>query len=462
MLKSRYFFEGSVAGLWVAFLLLIVSGSAHAAGGDLLWEDRFGQPGSDENPALGAIAAGNGAVFIAGKTRRGGGDTDFLVRAYDATDGRLLWRDSFDRGGGDDDALGITLAGERVIAVGAGNLDANFVGIPLIRAYDSKTGLLLWQNELADGRGVFGRAVVHQGRVIAVGGNTDWLIQAYEAETGAALWQDRFGVGTGNRAISVAEGDGRVFVGGKARPPSGRLSWLVRAYDAASGNVLWEDYPVPSAFAQATRIAVEGNRVIAVGLVSTSTPTPPFFNRDWLVRVYNAKTGKLLWQDLVDKGGFGFPEGASDVTVRKGRAFVAGSGGSGCGPSVAAPDNCDFIVRAYALETGQLLWEDQLNRAPLDLADSIAAADHRVFAGGSGGNNCDLSGGPATCGMIVRAYDAKTGELLWEDQVDSIEAGVVGQGVATHGGSVFATGYFLTPGFFLHGLVRAYDAGIGR
>lgn len=108
----------------------------------LLWEDRFGQPGKNEFPAANGIAASDGVVFVVGTAQSASGDANFLVRAYSADNGRLLWEDVFDRAGGNDEANGITLAGGRVFALGGANL-ANFRGIPLIRAYDSMTGRLL-------------------------------------------------------------------------------------------------------------------------------------------------------------------------------------------------------------------------------------------------------------------------------------------------------------------------------
>ena len=401
----------------------------------LLWEDRFGQPGRDEFPLAHGIAATNKALFVVGAAQSASGDHDFLVRAYSAADGRLLWaEDVFDRAGGRDEAIGVTSAGEWVYAVGGANIPANLLGIPLVRAYDSATGHLLWHHEFTHGRGFFGRAVVHKDTVVAVGGNTTWLVQAYHTETGAVQWEERFGVGTNNRATSVAAHAGRVFVSGRAWPPgAARTNWFVRAYDASSGHVLWDDHAPDSLGSSAFSIAVEGSRVIAVGNLITRTTTRPFVNVDWRIRAYDAKTGALLWQDVVDKGGMFAPEIPLEVTILDGRAFVVGGGGVGCQSIVIAPDNCDFIVRAYELESGQLLWEDQLDRGPFDLAVAVTARDGKVFALGLGGNQCDNSG-QTNCDIVLRVYEAQSGTLLWEDQVDSMGTDDTAQGVAASGG----------------------------
>src|SRR5262245_55097816 len=65
---------------------------------------------------------------------------------------KLLWEDAFDRAGGRDAASGVTPAGGRVFAVGGADIPADFSGIPLIRAYGSETGHLLWQPKVADGQ----------------------------------------------------------------------------------------------------------------------------------------------------------------------------------------------------------------------------------------------------------------------------------------------------------------------
>jgi glucose dehydrogenase len=428
---------------------------AYPASATLLWEHRSGEPGQDDFVRGDAIATGGDAVFVAGSS-----GNDFLVQAYSADDGRLLWADAFDKAGGHDDALGVTQAGRQVFAVGGADIPANFLGIPLIRAYERETGRLLWQHEVADVRGIFDSAVVHARTVIAAGGNLAWLVQAYDAETGSVQWVDRFGVGTSNRAIGVAEHGGRVFVVGRARPLGRTLSWFVRAYDATSGGVLWEDHSAVGIGGQAQSVAVAGNRVIVAGNVVTRTTTAPFVNTDWRIRTYDAASGALLWEDVVDKGGPGFPEGPYSVAVLGDLAFVAGSGGPGCNFFFTFSPDCDFVVRAYELESGRVLWEDQLNRGDFDQAISVTAHDGRAFVVGQGGSGCTEQ--VNNCDILIRVYKATSGQVLWEDQVDSLGTEDAAVAVAVAGGKVFAAGYFYEPDD-LHPdvLIRAYDAGVG-
>jgi len=442
-----------VLALATAARLLYGEAALAQAGATLVWQDRVGQPGGDDFSGVDALAASNHAIFVPGTLANANGDSDFLVRAYRGNDGSLLWQDRFDTPGSFDGAIGIATAGGRVFAMGGTNFG---FGFPVIRAYDDKTGLLLWHNQVNDTRGVFDSAVIDKNRVIAVGGNRTWMVDAYEAETGELLWRDRFGAASGNRAIGVVESGGRVFVGGRARPAGATLNWLVRAYDSRTGDVLWEDHTPAGDFAQATQLAVEGNRVIAVGYVETNSSTAPFSETDWLVRTYDAKTGQIVWEERLETGGLDSIAIPFDVALLDGRAFVIGTGGPGCSFSVVgAPDNCDFIVRTYNIETGQLLWEDRLDRAPIDQGLSIVAKGDAVFATGNGGNTC--AGVALTnCDIFVRAYDPNTGTLLWEDQVDTMGTDDLGGAIATQGGSVFVAGVVIDADFTADILIRAY------
>ena len=442
----------------LAFAAPLVSRASAPVVPQPLWQQRFGQPGLDESPGSDAMAVAAGTVFLAGSAGNANGDSDLLVQAYDATDGSLVWQDRFDTPGAVDIGVGVTTADGRVFGMGGTHFG---VGIPTLRAFDARNGRLLWQNQVSDVWGTFDSAVSYKGSVIGVGGNGTWFVEAYDAATGALRWRDRFGVGSGNRANSVAEHARRVFVGGRARPAGLPFNWFVRAYDAESGAVLWDDHEAAGSFAQVQAVAVEGDRLIAVGRVQTNLPAAPFTDMDWLIRTYDTKSGQRLWEDRVDTGGIDFIASPFDVAVRDGRAFVAGTGGRNCGVRTTAPDNCDFIVRAYAMDGGRLLWEDRVDRAPIDQSISIAANDLAVFAVGNGGNNC--AGLELTnCDLLVRAYEPGTGSVIWDDQVDVDGTDNFAQAVRVYRDAVFVSGYVLQPDFTADLTVGAYEAIPGR
>ena len=472
--------RASVALAFAAAARLWTGEVAWSDGGDLLWEDQFDFGDIDFATRDGVVVEGSRG-FVAATTGASGGsgDFDWLVRAYDTQDGTLLWEDLFDLASGPDSPLGITTGGGLVFVSGDATNAAGIV-VPVIRAHDSRTGTLLWQDVGAN-QGLFDSAAVHGLWVVAIGAigedpspapgasfffRSDWLVRAYDARTGDLLWEDRFGapdpVGMiqQDRPVSVAAAGNRVYVGGRSRITAGQgPRWIVRAHDAKSGALLWQDVALGPFQSQANSIAIDGDRLVAAGfLISQLSP----LNLDWLVRASDTKTGELLWQDVVNKG-VSSSEMALDLAVSEGRVFAAGTAGATCRFDVVHPDNCDALIRAYELESGQLLWEDRFDDAPLDEYRSVAAKDDLVFATGLGANDCDLSGLPTNCDLLVRAYAAETGQLVWEDQVDASGTDEEGSAIAVHGGRVVVAGSRMTAGelFLSHLVVRAYDAGNG-
>ena len=77
----------------------------------------------------------------------------------------------------------------------------------------------------------------------------------------------------------------------------------------------------------------------------------------------------------------------------------------------------------------------------------------------TGANNCDFSGLPTNCDVLVRAYDAETGILLWEDQGDVMGTDEFFTGAAVDRGKVFASGSVFDTDVSSDLVIRAYDAG---
>jgi len=107
-----------------------------------------------------------------------------------------------------------------------------------------------------------------------------------------------------------------------------------------------------------------------------------------------------------------------------------------------APARCD---------PGDLLWEDRIDLAGgIFIQTAIAAALNRVVAVGSTGT-ADNSA------LAVRAYAADTGALLWEDRLKTGSATVVMNGLW-----VIVTGVTVDDAGHRHGVVRAYVARTGK
>jgi outer membrane protein assembly factor BamB len=160
------------------------------------------------------------------------------------------------------------------------------------------------------------------------------------------------------------------------------------------GALLWQNRGQSSLFGEPDAIDAEGSVVVAAGHIMRNPFNLNSF--DWFVRAVDAGTGVTLWEDRQDFAGL--RDRVTAVAVHAGRAIVAGQENSGAQAS-------DFVVRAYGLKTGALLWE----RAP-GAAYSVVADGDRVFAAGS---FVDSTGHSV---LALIALDARTGATLWESE----------------------------------------------
>lgn len=340
-----------VALLYGASTLL--GGGAWGAGGDLLWQVATG----------GALAASNGRVVVAGSAG---------VQTFDGNSGILVWQDSFFG------ATTVAMDAQQVIAVGAN----------AIRAYNARNGALDWQGLLSSGTvirtaGLRGNQLVVAGSAMDSTGAAQLLIRAYDARTGRIEWQDQslppnvsLSVGgfifTPKKILSLHETRAYV-VATVARQPENRLACLIRAYDRITGTLVWESVSGPEPPCIANAVAAHSKQVILAGVGGPIAD-------DFFVRAYDAQSGSVLWQDRTFVT-TGFDNEAVAVDDEGKRAFIAGwvRYVPGTGNQEA------FLVRAYNMQTGQLYWEDQYPGSVgqcLCGARDIVAEGGRVFAVG--------------------------------------------------------------------------------
>jgi hypothetical protein len=100
------------------------------------WEDRPAIiPGFFEN--VRAIVLNEDTVYVAGSAGEFSGDSEFLVRAYDAVDGSLLWDD---RSHASTETAAVDLAlGKFRLFVAGYTFDSSTNTDFLIRAYDARS-----------------------------------------------------------------------------------------------------------------------------------------------------------------------------------------------------------------------------------------------------------------------------------------------------------------------------------
>ena len=364
-----------------------------------------------------------------------GGHAQAQVPDRAGSGGTLVWEDVFIEGATPVNDLYILNAvdteGRRVFAAGSGPYHDGPTISPfvIIRAHDADTGTLLWQTTRVERNEVLAGFGIGDGRVFAAGGGRSgfcrlcfnaFFVRAYDSATGSVLWEERLGQCQNQpgdcpdpvRATDLASDEGRVVVGGC----HGSASCFLRAYDGATGILLWERaLPTFSVFLGGPRVLAGDERVFAVTGVFDSASSMTTFT----LHAYDAALGSLLWESVL-------PESRSLASaVGPKGVFAAG----------------DSYVRAHDVVTGELLW-DVSNPSP---RAQLTARGPLLFA----------------VRDSVRAYDATTGTLLWEDQPPS----VVFNAVTSQGGQVFAAGSYASgaayPDQFWFFLVRAYDADTG-
>ena len=431
--------------------------NARTNAGGLLWEDRY--DASDFEQAF-SVATLNDLTFVAGYVAKGFG-RDFVVRAYRAATGTLAWQDRLDRGR-DEFASGVVTAQGRVFV--SGTASRRGTGYDwILRAYDAATGHLLWEDlfDLAR-RSDFSRgtALAASGDLVFLGGygtnandvgdfNTDYIVRAHDAATGALVWEDRLEGYSG--AYSIALDDDRVFVGGWMDRPEAERA-IVRAYDARSGTRLWEQLTDGAPFFLQTwtkSIRATDGRVF---VAQVHRDTSPPFKLTPLLQAYDAATGARLWTEQFDTGAEN--EWLNELDVFGGRVFVVGTGGPGC---VGTLSNCDAIVRSYDAIGGTLQWERQLDLSGADdEAHLVLAARGAVFVLSQAEATFDLPGCCAIGQWVVQAFDTSHGQLLWQSVEGELESGVYN--MAVERGRLFIPGRAVDRATGAWDfIVRAYD-----
>ena len=407
--------------------------SAHAAPGDLIWQDKV-DGGLDVSDTANAVAVFGNMAFAAGMFQTGPGVSGLAVRAYDADSGELIWADQ--PAGGFDDAAHDVHASAREVVV-CGILDDTRFGV---LAYDRKQGELLWEDRSQVGSAA---ACEARGKKVFVAGFTqkattafDFSVRVYESRTGVLLWEDQFdgGAAVFDQATALSIAAGGLYVVGGGQQVAGDDDMVVRRYDADTGALIWHQLfagPVGERD-EATSVAAGQNRVFVAGRTSH---VPGAFGNEWSIHAYHAATGELLWTDNHQS------EEVHAVTVRGKR--VVGAGGRRDGPA---------IVRTYDARSGALLWSDTLG-SNFSMALSVDTDGEHAYWSGQSRTS---SGNPSA--FTVRAVDLRTGVMVWQDLFAPPGGGGRANEIVSHSNRVFAVGHDTVDTVSDDFLVRTYQA----
>jgi outer membrane protein assembly factor BamB len=404
-------------------LFTLLSAGSALAQDRLLWERRVDMHGGLDIAR--SVAVSDGKVIVAGNMQVPTG-LDFLTLAYDAASGRPLWSDHTPLAAGL--STRVFTATSQGAVFTAGYAPNGFGSDIVVRGHGIGDGRPLWEDRMDKGRDDLPTGFAANERAVVVvgyGGNStshaiDFLVRAYQPATGALLWEDQLDVsGASDLATSVAITDRAVYVLGQSRMLSGS-DLVLRAYDLETGLVRW-DVRLPGVSAGVVR--AQGGRVFIAGATGGAAFTAAF----------RARTGELLWQERSNEPWVG------TVQVQGGRLIELGG----------------RSLRARAVSTGAMLWE---TAPPSDLSTTqfLTAMDAGVYGIFVAGVRIRDS---AEADIVVRAYDLD-GALLWTDQAArSPNSGV--SDIVLQGKRLYVVGYAAAPQNRLNTdfLIRAYRVG---
>src|SRR5262245_17404258 len=273
-----------------------IIGAFDAKTGEQVWfeegDSATGNTGGAQGEAfLAPLVVAKNIVVAGGGREVAGPDLEGAVRAYDAKTGTLLWSKHLVSA----NFTEVAVVGSRVFSAAVVGSE---IGDPFIEldAWDLVTGDPLWTKTHGPGAAdpvvlalaAAGKyvAVVGQQKGVAPG-TTDLLVRMYDAATGDFLWDDIYDAGDGSDAGLCAAIKGKLlYVGGTQTPQGGDRDTLLRAYDVATGFSPWTQSPAEAGDQVVTAMAVSGNRIATSYLANFV---------DYGVRAHVAKTGQVQW-----------------------------------------------------------------------------------------------------------------------------------------------------------------------
>lgn len=311
--------------------------------GTLLWSKTMDFKGN-EDILVGAAAAGS-RLFVAGKTVSG--PYDGLIQAYDAASGKRLWKKKFDYKKNIDQYVSLGLAGDLVVVGGDAEYNSKYL---VVHAYAAKNGKLVWKQMTPGYMSVDTLNIHTQkflavagGRVFAASGGISMEVHAqvlaYDAQSGHELWRQPYRAPQGEyfwpKALAAA-GNFVAVAGYVANGPHGE-DWMVLGLDAGTGALLWTARVDLGGDDRPEAVAVAGNQVVVAGY-----GMGPLLDTYFLVKAYDAATGSLLWTDQFTADAIFSTNAARTIAVAGNRVIVAGRG-------LAFP-YFDWFIRAYSIQ----------------------------------------------------------------------------------------------------------------
>lgn len=270
--------------------------------GQPAWQESYLPPGSVGATAT-VLCSGGDSVLVAGSERFGTGLWDYqrVWRAYDAVTGSELWTVAEDEGDGPENWLTGSVSDGTLLAMGTVQESDGSAHAGRIEARDAATGELKWTELVADATWIRPRAqVAHDGRFFTAvskssgglpGAGAEDILECRDVETGALAWTTFVGLApqANDATLSMAADSEHVYVAGFRSFGLFETEGFVRAFDADDGQLVWtRKFPTGAFIVVFCDLEVVDGRVHALPHQSASGVP--------LLHAFDATTGETLWE----------------------------------------------------------------------------------------------------------------------------------------------------------------------
>ncbi len=192
--------------------------------------------------------------------------------------------------------------------------------------------------------------VLAAGFGVQAAGSSVIMVRTYDVPTGAVLSEDSFDVSVKEEGAAETDGNrGRIFAGGIGVDSQGNSKFMLRVYDAETGRFLWEGQLHLLKVSEGESAKVKATIIPHVSFAVPAADHPPqAFQSLFSVRAVNPLTGNLVWQDQFAPGNRREPARVG-VSYRNRSVTAMGQ---------PIGHIFDLVVRTYDRSSGILLWED--------------------------------------------------------------------------------------------------------
>jgi len=345
------------------------------------------------------VAVLDGRVFI--------GTLDGFLVALDATNGEELWNVMVDDNGDGYSLTSAPLALDGMVVTGVAGGERGIRGF--VDAYDAVTGERLWRTWTVPAPGEPGSETWEEGSDWEHGGASTWLTGSYDPELNLLYWP------TGNPGPDY---------NGEVRPGDNLFSNSLLALDPATGEMQWyfQFTPHDTHDWDSTEIPV----LFDVEINGRERKLVAMANRNGFYYVLDREDGAF-----VTGIPFARQTWAEELDVNGRPIVIPGTDSSPEGtlvyPSMAGAAN--WHSPSYSPNTG-LFYQNARDAGGIFTATpDVEFVDREIFTGGR------QQGGGDDPVAAVRALEATTGRLMWEFEIEAAPlAGIL----STSGGLVFA------------------------